>query len=111
MEQEVSEKYLSDNGFSGKEISRLKEILSRQGNENESLYTLVEDLRSRFYGGVLCLLLTLSPLIFLPFLYSSTLTLYYIPLGILGVITIYFLTPLNLSWKAYKIMKGLNQRD
>jgi len=48
MKTNITEKDLVDNGFSDKNISRLKEILSRQENSGESLTTLITDLRKRF---------------------------------------------------------------
>jgi hypothetical protein len=67
---ELTEKDLLDNGFSRKQLSRLKEVLSRKENAGETLSTLVDDLSKRFYGGVICLMLILAPLIFLPVFYT-----------------------------------------
>ncbi len=63
---ELTEKDLQDSGFTNKQLSRLKGVLSRDENANETLSTLVDDLSKRFYGGVICLVLILTPLIFLP---------------------------------------------
>lgn len=103
---ELTEKDLLDSGFSNKQLSRLKEVLSRNENAGETLSTLVDDLSKRFYGGVICLILILSPLVFLPVFYRSSLLLYYLPVAVFGVIAVWYLIPLGLSWKAHKIMKG-----
>ncbi|EMG7112078.1 hypothetical protein V5J96_004722 [Enterobacter cloacae] len=106
MASELTEKDLLNNGFSHKQLSRLKEVLSRDENASETLSTLVDDLSKRFYGGVICLILILAPLIFLPVFYTPSLLLYYLPVAVFGVIAVWYLIPLGLSWKALKIMKG-----
>ncbi|MDZ7320092.1 hypothetical protein N4G41_00380 [Kosakonia sacchari] len=106
MASELTEKDLRDNGFSEKNLSRLKEVLTRDENASETLSTLVDDLSKRFYAGVICLILILAPLIFLPVFYPPSLLLYYLPVAIFGVIAVWFLIPPGLSWKAHKVMKG-----
>lgn len=106
MEKNLTEKDLADYGFTEKNISRLKEVLSRPENKDETFSSLIEDLSKRFYGGIICLLLTFAPFTFLPFMYPIKLTFLYIPLAIFGVIAAYYIIPLNLSWKAYKFKKG-----
>lgn len=103
---ELTEKDLIDNGFSRKQLSRLKEVLSRNENAGETLSTLVDDLSKRFYGGVICLMLILAPLIFLPVFYTPSMLVYYLPVAVFGVIAVWYLIPLGLSWKAHKMMKG-----
>lgn len=103
---ELTEKELLDKGFSDKNLSRLKEVLTRNQNAGETLSTLVDNLSKRFYGGVICLILILAPLIFLPVFYPPSLLLYYLPVAIFGVIAVWYLIPLSLSWKAHKIMKS-----
>lgn len=106
MQKVLTERDLADNGFTDKNISRLKEILSRNENQDESFSTLIEDLSKRFYGGVICLVLVLAPMIFLPLFYSISLLMYYLPVAIFGVIAVYFITPFGLSWKAHNLIKG-----
>lgn len=103
---ELTEKDLLDNGFSCKQLSRLKEVLSRDENADETLSTLVDDLSKRFHGGMICLMLILVPLILLPVFYTYSLLLYYLPVAVFGVIAVWYLIPLGLSWKAHKMMKG-----
>ncbi|CZW49688.1 hypothetical protein [Enterobacter cloacae] len=103
---ELTEKDLQDSGFTNKQLSRLKGVLSRDENANETLSTLVDDLSKRFYGGVICLVLILTPLIFLPVFYAFSLLLYYLPVAVSGVIAVWYLIPISLAWKAHKIMKG-----
>ncbi|WP_266154078.1 hypothetical protein [Enterobacter sp. HSTU-ASh6] len=106
MTSQLTEKDLLDNGFSSKQLSRLKEVLSRDENADETLSILVDDLSKRFYGGMICLLLILVPLILLPVFYTYSLLLYYLPVAVFGVIAVWYLIPLGLSWKAHKMMKG-----
>ncbi|EOC3062499.1 hypothetical protein ACVS9S_003236 [Cronobacter dublinensis] len=103
---ELTEKDLLENGFTVRNVSRLREVLNRNENAGETLSGLVDDLSRRFYAGVLCLLLVLAPLIFLPVFYPPSLLLYYLPVAIFGVIAVWYLIPLGLSWKAYRMMKG-----
>jgi hypothetical protein len=104
---DLTEKDLLDNGFTVKNVSRLREVLNRNENASETLSGLVDDLSKRFYGGVICLFLILTPLIVLPVFYPLSLLPYYLPVAIFGVIAVWYLIPLCLSWKAHKIMKGL----
>ncbi|EPW3925378.1 hypothetical protein ACWKNT_004602 [Enterobacter sichuanensis] len=106
MTSQLTEKDLLDNGFSSKQLSRLKEVLSRDENADETLSTLVDDLSKRFYGGMICLMLILVPLILLPVFYTHSLLLYYLPVAVFGVIAVWYLIPLGLSWKAHKMMKS-----
>ena len=103
---QLTEKDLLDSGFTSKQLSRLKEVLSRDENADETLSILVDDLSKRFYGGMICLLLILVPLILLPVFYTYSLLLYYLPVAVFGVIAVWYLIPLGLSWKAHKMMKG-----
>lgn len=106
MTSQLTEKDLLDNGFSSKQLSRLKEVLSRGENAGETLSTIMDELSKRLYGGVVCLMLILAPLIFLPVFYTPSLLLYYLPVAAIGVIAVWYLIPLGLSWKAHKMMKG-----
>ncbi|AEG95190.1 hypothetical protein [Klebsiella aerogenes] len=106
MKTNITEKDLVDNGFSDKNISRLKEILSRQENSGESLTTLITDLRKRFYAGALCLALLFSLAIFALIFYPIAVGLSYIPAMIIGIAIIYYVIPLDLSWKAWRFVKG-----
>jgi len=103
---ELTEKDLQDSGFTNKQLSRLKGVLSRDENANETLSTLVDDLSKRFYGGGICLVFILTPVIFLPVFYAFSLLLYYLPVAVFGVIAVWYLIPISLAWKAHKIMKG-----
>lgn len=106
MTSQLTEKDLLDNGFSSKQLSRLKEVLSRDENADETLSILVDDLSKRFHGGMICLMLILVPLILLPVFYTYSLLLYYLPVAVFGVIAVWYLIPLGLSWKAHKMMKS-----
>jgi hypothetical protein len=90
---ELTEKDLLENGFTVRNVSRLREVLNRNENAGETLLGLVDDLSRRFYAGVICLLLVLAPLIFPSRLLSAFLLLYYLPVAIFGVIAVWYLIP------------------
>ncbi|SFT77726.1 hypothetical protein SAMN05192562_10237 [Kosakonia arachidis] len=102
----ITEKDLLDNGFTEKNISRLKEVLSRQENTDESFTTLIKDLSKRFYAGVICLILLFVLFAVAFIFYPAPVILSYIPVVIIGMAIVYYIIPLNLSWKAWKLMKG-----
>ncbi|AUV04289.1 hypothetical protein CRX67_22360 [Enterobacteriaceae bacterium A-F18] len=106
MASELTEKDLLDNGFTVRNVSWFREVLNRDENTGETLSGLIDDLSRRFYGGIICLFLVLAPLVFLPVFYPPSLLLYYVPVAIFGVIAVWYLIPLGLSWKAYRMMKG-----
>lgn len=47
MTSQLTEKDLLDNGFSSKQLSRLKEVLSRGENAGETLSTIMDELSKR----------------------------------------------------------------
>lgn len=107
MERELTEKDLIKNGFTEKHIARLREVLSRKESGNESYRSLIDDLSKRFIAGIICVILILAPFLILPAIYPGSLVFYYIPVAIFGCLAIYFLIPMNLSWKAYKLVKSV----
>ncbi|EOC9363467.1 hypothetical protein ACJCHP_004821 [Enterobacter asburiae] len=52
MTSELTEKELLDNGFSNKQLSRLKKLLSSNVNTGETLSTLIDELSKRFMEGL-----------------------------------------------------------
>ncbi|ARJ40797.1 hypothetical protein B1H58_01510 [Pantoea alhagi] len=99
------EKKLLDNGFSGKDIGKLKGIIKKDQSQTDTLQSLVIDLNKRFWGGVIGLaLLALVGLYGLFTADKSSAFSYFIVLAF-GIVVIYFVTPLNLAWKCHKFKK------
>ena len=95
------EQKLLENGFSAKDIGKLKSIIKRDESQTDSLKSLVLDLSKRFWGGVVCIAIIAS--VFAYGIYkghNESLVSYGIVL-IIGVIIVYFVIPLNLAWKAH----------
>lgn len=107
MERELTEKDLIAKGFTEKNIARLREVLSRKESGNESYRSLIDDLSKRFIAGIICAILIFIPFFILPAIYPGSLVLYYIPVALFGFFAVYFLIPMNLSWKAYRLVKDL----
>lgn len=107
MERELTEKDLIKNGFTEKHIARLREILSRKESGNESYRSLIDDLSKRFIAGIICVIFILAPFLILPAIYPGSIVLYYTPVALFGFFAVYFLIPMNLSWKAYRLVKDL----
>lgn len=107
MERELTENNLIKSGFTEKHIARLREILSRKESGNESYRSLIDDLSKRFIAGIICVILILAPFLILPAIYPGSIVLYYIPVALFGFFAVYFLIPMNLSWKAYRLVKDL----
>ncbi len=106
MEKVLTEKDLMMKGFTEKNVTHLRDLLSRKESGNETYWTLIDDLSKRFIAGVVCAILILIPFLILPAIYPGSLIFYYIPVALFGILAIYFLIPINLSWKAYKLVKG-----
>lgn len=105
VKKDITEKDLSANGFTEKEIARLREILTRPESKNETYAGLVNNLEKRFFAGVLCLTLIFIPILPIAFSYRSDVLISYIPVFAFCFFAIYFLIPLKMSWKAYKMQR------
>lgn len=99
------EKKLFDNGFTTKDIGKLRSIVKKDESQSDTLQTLVIDLSKRFWGGVIGVsILILIGLYGALNADKSDFLSYVIVLGFAFLI-IYFVTPLRLSWKAYRFIK------
>ncbi|WP_313667166.1 hypothetical protein [Atlantibacter sp.] len=99
------EKKLIEHGFSAKDIGKLKSIIEKDKSQQDTIQSLVLDLSKRFFGGIIGLFILI--LIGLYGIFNadeSDAVSYIIVLGF-AVLVIYFVTPLRLSWKAYKFIK------
>lgn len=99
------EQKLLDNGFSAKNIGKLKSIINKDESKKDTLQSLVIDLSKRFWGGVIALVIL--ALIGLNGIFNadSSNSIPYIIVLTFAFFVVYFVTPLNLSWKSYKFIR------
>ena len=99
------EQKLLDNGFSAKNIGKLKSIINKDESKKDTLQSLVIDLSKRFWGGVIALVIL--ALIGLNGIFNadSSNAIPYIIVLTFAFFVVYFVTPLNLAWKSYKFMR------
>ncbi|WP_297200288.1 hypothetical protein [uncultured Pluralibacter sp.] len=101
MKKEITESELSEYGFTEKEVSRLSEILTRPENKNDTYFTLLNDLRKRFWGGIIGVVIAFIIAIFW-FLNFEKNDFTYPIIILFLLIVIYKLTPFPMALKAYK---------
>jgi len=99
------EQELYNNGFSAKEIGKLKSIIKKDESKKDTLQSLVIDLSKRFWGGVIALIILM--LIGLGGIFNADASnaIPYIVVLTFAFLVIYFVTPLNLAWKSYKFAR------
>ncbi|MCW0310500.1 hypothetical protein NB694_000300 [Pantoea ananatis] len=91
------EQKLLDNGFSAKNIGKLKSIINKDESKKDTLQSLVIDLSKRFWGGVIALVIL--ALIGLNGIFNadSSNAIPYIIVLTFAFLVVYFVTPLNLA--------------
>jgi len=102
------EKKLLDHGFSAKDIGKLKNIIKKDESQKDTLQSLVIDLSRRFWGGIIGLVLLALIGLYGIFNADKSSAISYLIALAFGVLVIYFVTPLNLSWKSYRFIKKTN---
>ncbi|MGT3243614.1 hypothetical protein ACVSUJ_13670 [Yersinia enterocolitica] len=106
------EKELLANGFTEKEVNRLKKFLTTEySNEGDTLESLILDLKKRFIPSCFCILLVLLlyPLIVTkPVLIELSV---YLVIAIFSFFCINLITPMKLSFKAYRFLKNKNKGE
>ncbi|MBD8144281.1 hypothetical protein [Pantoea agglomerans] len=100
------EQELYNNGFSAKEVGKLKSIIKKDESKKDTLQSLVIDLSKRFWGGVIALIILM--LIGLDGIFNAEASdsIPYIVVLTFAFLVVYFFTPLNLAWKSYKFTRG-----
>ncbi|MGC1021927.1 hypothetical protein WKH71_13860 [Pantoea agglomerans] len=100
------EQKLLQNGFSAKEIGKLKSIIQKDESKKDTLQSLVIDLSKRFWGGVIALIILM--LIGMDGIFNAepSDSIPYIVVLTFAFLVVYFVTPLNLAWKSYKFTRG-----
>ncbi|WP_052272113.1 hypothetical protein [Pantoea sp. CFSAN033090] len=99
------EKELFNNGFSAKEIGKLKSIIKKDESKKDTLQSLVIDLSKRFWGGVIALIVLM--LIGLDGIFNADASnaIPYIVVLTFAFLVVYFVTPMRLAWKSYKFVR------
>lgn len=103
------EQKLLENGFYAKDIAKLKSIIKRDESQTESLKSLVLDLSKRFWGGVICIAIIASVFAYGIYKRQNESLMSYGIVLIVGLVIVYFVTPLKLAWKAHRFMKQNNK--
>ena len=107
MKNEINESQLREYGFTEKEISRLREILTRPESKNDSYATLLEDLSKRFLASIAIFVFVL----FLALLFVLAGRVNAIAFSLTFVfifLVLYAVTPVPLAWKAYNALKKVS---
>ncbi|MGC0956394.1 hypothetical protein WKH22_00660 [Pantoea agglomerans] len=99
------EQELYNNGFSAKEIGKLKSIIKKDESKKDTLQSLVIDLSKRFWGGVIALIILMFIGLDGVFNADASNAIPYVVVLTFAFLVIYFVTPLNLSWKSYKFTR------
>lgn len=99
------EKELLDNGFSYKDIGKLNSVLKNDESQKETIQSLVLDLSRRFWGGVIGIAILILLALYGIFKSGDADAISYIIVIGFAFLVIYFVTPLKLSWKAYRFIK------
>lgn len=101
------EQELYNNGFSAKDIGKLKSIIKKDESKKDTLQSLVIDLSKRFWGGVIALVILM--LIGLDGIFNGDASnaIPYIVVMTFAFLVVYFVTPLSLAWKAKKFIRNI----
>lgn len=95
---------LKANGFTDKDISRLRTIVESVPTKDQTFCSIVLDLSKRFWGGVIGMLL-MAVIAFFGCIYDSAENLViYLIVILFGVTVVYIVTPMKLAWKAHRYM-------
>ncbi|MBN3122243.1 hypothetical protein [Pectobacterium brasiliense] len=108
MNDQETEKELLENGFTQNDIAKMRDLISRGGNSEETLSMLTHSLKKAFFNGFFILAILISSFIInaifnisnngVEILIHFVLTLFFI-------LPIYYLTPMNLAYKSYSYLK------
>ncbi|MEN4978003.1 hypothetical protein ABEI05_07770 [Erwinia billingiae] len=95
---------LKANGFTDKDISRLRTIVESVPTKDQTFSSIVLDLSKRFWGGVIGMLLMAVIAIFGSIYDSAENFVIYLIVILFGVTVVYIVTPMKLAWKAHRYM-------
>ncbi|WP_292989808.1 hypothetical protein [Pantoea sp.] len=96
-----------NNGFSAKDIGKLKSIIKKDESKKDTLQSLVIDLSKRFWAGVIVLVILM--LIGLDGIFNADAShaIPYIIVLTFAFLVVYFVAPLKLTWKSYKFVRKI----
>ena len=103
MNDSEMESILLKNGFTERNITHMRKIISRDDEGKETFTTLIYDLKKRFYAGCLLILVLLMPLLIMIGNSSGDVKTYFMVL-IFGMMCLYYIIPMNLAWKSYRFL-------
>ena len=101
------EQKLYNNGFSAKDIGKLKSIIKKDESKKDTLQSLVIDLSKRFWGGVIALVILMLIGLGGVFNADASHAIPYIIVLTSAFLVVYFFTPLKLTWKSYKFVRRI----
>lgn len=108
MNDQEMEKELLENGFSQKDINFMRKIISRSGDNEETLESLTHTLKSRFYNGCFLFIIIISAFI-IDFIFNTPADLIessvYLFFMIFSLFIVYYIGPMNLTYKSYSYLK------
>ncbi|ASY78479.1 hypothetical protein BJK05_00065 [Pectobacterium polaris] len=108
MNDQETEKELLDNGFTKNDIVKMKKLISRGGNSEETLSMLTHSLKKAFFNGFFILAIIISSFIINAIFNISSdrveILVHFI-FTIFFTLLIYYLTPMNLAYKSYAYLK------
>lgn len=96
---------LKANGFTEKDITRLRAIVESVPTKDQTLASIVLDLSKRFLGGVIGFAI-IAICCFLGLLHADekSKVISYIIGTTFGATVVYIVTPMKLAWKAHRYM-------
>lgn len=106
MNNQEMEKELLENGFSQSDINFMRKIISRGEDSEETLLMLTHTLKNRFHTGCfLCVVLITIFIAILTIRDDIIVISVYFLFTLIFVFLVYYLTPMKLAYKSYKIIK------
>ncbi|KHN49521.1 hypothetical protein [Pectobacterium fontis] len=109
MNDQDMEKELLENGFTQNDITKMRGIVSRSENSEETLLMLTHSLKKTFYNGCFISIILIASFIinavfnisedWVEILIHFTLTIFFL-------LPVYYLAPMNLAYKSYSYLKG-----
>ncbi|MDG0800329.1 hypothetical protein [Pectobacterium polaris] len=108
MNDQKTEKELLDNGFTKNDIVKMKKLISRGGNSEETLSMLTHSLKKAFFNGFFILAIIISSFIINAIFNISSdrveILVHFI-FTIFFTLLMYYLIPMNLAYKSYSYLK------
>ncbi|RUR93600.1 hypothetical protein [Pectobacterium polaris] len=106
-DQEI-EKELLENGFTQNDIAKMRNLISRGGNSEETLSMLTHSLKKAFLNGFFILAIFISSFIINAIFNISNSgmeILVHFILTVFFILPIYYLTPMKLAYKSHSYLK------